>query len=74
MNQNENIIEIKDLCKSFDGTKVLKNITFYKNKMGENTPILIDSHQHTHMIPVICKALLRAPKKHIAEMYFRRQT
>ncbi len=25
----EHIIEIKDLCKSFDGTKVLKNITFY---------------------------------------------
>ena len=26
---SEHIIEIKDLCKSFDGTKVLKNITFY---------------------------------------------
>ena len=25
----EHIIEIKDLCKSFDGTQVLKNITFY---------------------------------------------
>ena len=26
---SEHIIEIKDLCKSFDGTQVLKNITFY---------------------------------------------
>ena len=26
---SEHIIEIKDLCKSFDGTNVLKNITFY---------------------------------------------
>ena len=26
---SEHIIEIKDLCKSYDGTKVLKNITFY---------------------------------------------
>ena len=25
----EHIIEIKDLCKSFDGTQVLKDITFY---------------------------------------------
>ena len=26
---SEHIIEIKDLCRSFDGTQVLKNITFY---------------------------------------------
>jgi predicted glycoside hydrolase/deacetylase ChbG (UPF0249 family) len=34
-------------------------IDFWKKKMGEKTPILIDSHQHTHMIPLIFKTLMR---------------
>ena len=34
-------------------------IDFWKKKIGEKTPIFIDSHQHTHMIPLIFKTLLR---------------
>jgi len=34
-------------------------IDFWKDKMGENKPIMIDSHQHTHMIPLIFKILMR---------------
>jgi predicted glycoside hydrolase/deacetylase ChbG (UPF0249 family) len=30
--------------------------------MGENTPVLIDSHQHTHMIPLVFKTLMRVIK------------
>lgn len=33
-------------------------IQFWKNTIGENTPISIDSHQHTHMIPLIFKTLM----------------
>ena len=34
-------------------------IDFWKKKIGEKTPIFIDSHQHTHMIPLIFKTLMR---------------
>ena len=37
--------------------EIKAQIDFWKNKMGEHTPILIDSHQHTHMIPVVADAL-----------------
>ena len=39
--------------------EIKAQIDFWKNKMGENTPILIDSHQHTHMIPLIFRTLMR---------------
>ena len=32
----EHIIEIKDLCKSYDDQQVLKNITFYIRKDAAN--------------------------------------
>ena len=34
-------------------------IKFWKKAMGENISISIDSHQHTHMIPLIFKTLMR---------------
>ncbi len=33
-------------------------IRFWKEQLGENAPVLIDSHQHTHMIPLIFSTLL----------------
>ena len=39
--------------------EIKAQIDFWENKMGEKTPILIDSHQHTHMIPLIFKTLMR---------------
>ena len=42
--------------------EIKAQIDFWKNKMGENTPVLIDSHQHTHMIPLVFKALMRVIK------------
>ncbi len=34
-------------------------LLFWKQEMGEETPLSIDSHQHTHMIPLIFKTLMR---------------
>ena len=39
--------------------EIQNQIKFWKMAMGENTPISIDSHQHTHMIPLIFKILMR---------------
>ena len=37
-------------------------ISFWKQHMGEDHPLYIDSHQHTHMIPLIFKTLMRVIK------------
>lgn len=43
--------------------KEIKNqLIFWKNTIGSDRPILIDSHQHTHMIPLIFKTLIRVIK------------
>lgn len=34
----------------------------WKQHMGQNTPLSVDSHQHVHMIPLIFKTLLRVIK------------
>ncbi|MBR2365868.1 MAG: ChbG/HpnK family deacetylase [Oscillospiraceae bacterium] len=34
-------------------------LRFWKQMMGANTPLLVDSHQHTHMIPLVFRTLLR---------------
>lgn len=39
--------------------EIKNQIKFWKMTMGENTSISIDSHQHTHMIPLIFKSLMR---------------
>lgn len=38
--------------------EIQSQITFWKQQMGDQ-PVYIDSHQHTHMIPLIFKTLLR---------------
>ena len=43
--------------------EIKSQIDFWKNKMGENTSIMIDSHQHTHMIPLIFRTLMRVIKE-----------
>lgn len=39
-----------------------RQIRFWKQTVGENTPISADSHQHTHMIPLVFKTLMRVLK------------
>ena len=40
-------------------TELQSQIKFWKKAMGENISVSIDSHQHTHMIPLIFKTLMR---------------
>ncbi len=40
--------------------EVQSQLRFWKQVVGENTPVMVDSHQHTHMIPCVFKALTRA--------------
>ena len=42
--------------------EIQSQIKFWKMAIGENTLLSIDSHQHTHMIPIIFKALMRVIK------------
>ena len=39
--------------------EIQSQIKFWKNTVGENVSVSIDSHQHTHMIPLIFKTLIR---------------
>ena len=39
--------------------EIQSQVKFWKKAMGEDTSISIDSHQHTHMIPLIFKTLMR---------------
>ena len=39
--------------------EIQSQIKFWKTDMGENISVSIDSHQHTHMIPLIFKTLMR---------------
>ena len=39
--------------------EIRKQLAFWKSQMGDK-PVSIDSHQHTHMIPLVFKTLLRA--------------
>lgn len=45
-------------------TEIDNQIDKYKNAINSNTPILIDSHMHFHMIPFIFKSLLGLHEKH----------
>lgn len=40
-------------------TEIQSQIKFWKKTMGETLFVSIDSHQHTHMIPLIFKTLMR---------------
>jgi len=50
--------------------EIKAQIDFWKNKMGEHTPILIDSHQHTHMIPLIFRTLMRVIREEDVEVEY----
>lgn len=39
--------------------EIQSQIRFWTKAMGENTEYSIDSHQHTHMIPLVFKVLMR---------------
>ena len=41
--------------------EIKKQLVFWKEQIGE-TPVCVDSHQHTHMIPLVFKTLLRVIK------------
>ena len=52
----------KELEKQLE--KEIKNqIRFWKNQMGEETQISLDSHQHVYMIPLIFKTVMRVIKE-----------
>lgn len=40
-------------------TEIKNQIDFWQKRIGEDEPILIDSHQHTYMIPFVFKSLMR---------------
>ena len=39
--------------------EIQTQIRFWKKVMGEDTPLCLDSHQHTHLIPLIFRTLLQ---------------
>ncbi|MBE7054625.1 MAG: ChbG/HpnK family deacetylase [Ruminococcaceae bacterium] len=39
--------------------EIKAQVLFWKNILPEDVPFCIDSHQHTHMIPVVFKSLLK---------------
>lgn len=43
--------------------EIQNQIEFWKKTMGETLSVSIDSHQHTHMIPLIFKTLMRVIKE-----------
>ena len=43
-------------------TEIKRQIDFWKKECGEGVLMSIDSHQHTHMIPLVFKTLLRVIK------------
>ena len=50
--------------------EIKMQIDFWKKEMGEETPILVDSHQHTHMIPLVFKMLMRVIKEENVEVEY----
>ena len=50
--------------------EIKMQIDFWKKEMGEQTPILVDSHQHTHMIPLVFKTLMRVIKEENVEVEY----
>lgn len=42
--------------------EIKSQVAIWKETVGEKTPVSIDSHQHTHMIPLVFKTLMRVIK------------
>ena len=43
-------------------TEIEKQLDFWLKQIGEGYPLLLDSHQHTHMIPLVFNTLLKVIK------------
>ncbi len=39
--------------------EIRAQVLFWKKKLSDNVPFCIDSHQHTHMLPAVFRALLK---------------
>ena len=52
--------------------EIKKQIEFWKSNIGENTPVCIDSHQHTNSIPLVFKTLMRVIKDEGIEIEYLR--
>ncbi len=39
--------------------EIRAQVQFWKKTVGESAPVILDSHQHVHMIPMVFRALLR---------------
>ena len=48
--------------------EIKAQVLFWKNILPQDVPFFIDSHQHTHMIPAVFKALLRVLKDEKIEL------
>ena len=52
--------------------EIQRQIRFWKTHMGEKEPVSINSHQHTHMIPLIFQTLLRVMEEEGLEVGYLR--
>ena len=53
-------------------TEIEKQIDFWLEQIGDDYPLLLDGHQHTHMIPLVFKTLLKIIKdKNLNVSYLR---
>lgn len=53
-------------------TEIKNQISFWRENVGFDRKILIDSHQHTHMIPLIFKTLMKVIKEEGVEVEYLR--
>ena len=52
--------------------EIKAQVLFWKNILPQDIPFCIDSHQHTHMIPAVFKALLRVLKDETINLEYMR--
>lgn len=52
--------------------EIKEQLSFWKRLFPDGTPLLIDSHQHTHMIPSVFKMLLRVISEEKVEVKYLR--
>ena len=66
-----NLVSGKELeIQAYEEIKV--QVTFWKSILPEGVPFCIDSHQHTHMIPAVFKALIRVLKDEKIDLEYMR--
>lgn len=52
--------------------EITAQVVFWKSILPEGTPFLIDSHQHTHMIPAVFNALIKVIKDQKIDLKYMR--